>query len=232
VGLVLRPLAAACALLALVSAADARPWGWLGVRIRDLSEQEMEDISRRHGLREGFGVLIVEVMADTPAARAGLKNGDLVVAFNGRPVVDTRMLQRLIASASLGDEAKVTVLRPETGRRALTVQLAAMPPDVAGDRVAAEFGFLTREPVPEGEPARRLVGLVVPSVSVVARGSSAEEAGLRVGDVILSVNEAAVISREALRVALAEVPLDRPLRLSVRREGAVLSLSLAPSERR
>jgi S1-C subfamily serine protease len=192
----------------------------------------MEDISRRHGLREGFGVLIVEVMADTPAARAGLKNGDLVVAFNGRPVVDTRMLQRLIASASLGDEAKVTVLRPETGRRALTVQLAAMPPDVAGDRVAAEFGFLTREPVPEGEPARRLVGLVVPSVSVVARGSSAEEAGLRVGDVILSVNEAAVISREALRVALAEVPLDRPLRLSVRREGAVLSLSLAPSERR
>jgi len=232
VGLVLRPLAAACALLALVSAADARPWGWLGVRIRDLSEQEMEDISRRHGLREGFGVLIVEVMADTPAARAGLKNGDLVVAFNGRPVVDTRMLQRLIASASLGDEAKVTVLRADTGRRALTVQLAAMPSDVAGDRVAAEFGFLIREPASEAEPAGRRPAGIVPSISVVARGSSAEEAGLRVGDVIVSVNEAAVLSREAVRIALAEVPLDRPLHLTIRREGTVLSLSLAPSDRR
>ena len=228
---VLRPLAVACALLALVGVAEARPWGWLGVRIRDLSEQEMEDISRRHGLREGFGVLVVEVMTDTPAARAGLKNGDLVVAFNGRPVVDTRMLQRLIASASLG-EVKVTVLRPETGRRALTVQLAAMPADVAGDRVAAEFGFLVREPTPEGEATRPRPASIVPSVSVVARGSSAEEAGLRVGDVILSVNEAAVISREAARNALAEVPLDRPLRLTIRREGTVLSLSLAPSDRR
>ena len=53
----------------VASAADARPWSWLGVRIRDLSEQEMEEIATRHGIREGFGVVIVEVIADTPAAR-------------------------------------------------------------------------------------------------------------------------------------------------------------------
>jgi len=73
--------AAALALLLLLdAAADPRPWAWLGVRIRDMSEQEMEEISRRHGIREGFGVVIVEVLADSPAAGAGLKNGDVVVA--------------------------------------------------------------------------------------------------------------------------------------------------------
>src|ERR671924_2436349 len=96
-------LARALVFLALVialagSVAEARPWSWLGVRIRDLSEQEMEEIASRHGIREGFGVFIVEVMADTPAARAGMKNGDIVVAFGDRPVVETRLLQRLIAA--------------------------------------------------------------------------------------------------------------------------------------
>ena len=50
-------------LAVLTPPADAATrWGWLGVRIRDLSEQEMEDISKRFGLREGFGAVIVEVI--------------------------------------------------------------------------------------------------------------------------------------------------------------------------
>ena len=59
------------ALLLLGSAGPvwAASWGWLGVRISDLSEQEMEEISQKHGLREGFGVLIVEV----PVLEDGLR---------------------------------------------------------------------------------------------------------------------------------------------------------------
>ena len=88
----------------------ATSFGWLGVRIRDLSEQEMNDISQKHGLREGFGALIVDVMKETPAAAAGLKNGDLVVAFKNRPIVDTRTLQRYIAAAAVGETVTLTVL--------------------------------------------------------------------------------------------------------------------------
>ena len=85
----------------LAAAVDAAPrWGWLGVRIRDLSDQEVEEISKRFGLREGFGAVIVEVIKETPAAAAGLRTGDLVVAFRDRPVVDTRGLQRAIASTT------------------------------------------------------------------------------------------------------------------------------------
>ena len=53
---VTRALVALLLTLVLAGAADARSWSWLGVRIRDLSEQEMDDLSSRHGLAEGFGV--------------------------------------------------------------------------------------------------------------------------------------------------------------------------------
>ncbi|MGH7345474.1 MAG: PDZ domain-containing protein, partial [Candidatus Rokuibacteriota bacterium] len=105
-----RPIALAFLLIlaALASTVDAAQWAWLGVRIRDISEQEMDEISSRHGIREGFGVFIVEVMEGTPAQTAGLKTGDLVVAFEERPVTETRVLQRLVAASAPGREVHLT----------------------------------------------------------------------------------------------------------------------------
>ena len=118
--------ALALVLLVLAPLAEARSWAWLGVRIRDLSEQETEELSKRHGIREGFGVVIVDVMEDTPAARAGMKNGDIVVAFEGRPITETRLLQRLIARAPVDQDIRLTVLRTE-GRRPVAVRLVTIP---------------------------------------------------------------------------------------------------------
>jgi serine protease Do len=232
-----RALAMTAIALAIAGpSADARSWSWLGVRIRDLSEQEVEEISARHGIREGFGVVIVEVIADTPAARAGMKSGDVVVAFGERPVVETRLLQRLIAAAPVDREASLTVLRAE-GRRALNVRLTTMPPAVAGERVAAEFGFSLREPSPPAEPGSprptRAFELSVspsalPTVGAVSKGSAAEKAGLEVGDVIVAVAERPIVTVDAAREALAEREPDRPLPLTVRRGDRRLSLTLAP----
>jgi len=218
VGLV-SALCAALVLVAAASALDAAQWAWLGVRIRDLSEQEMNEITSRHGIREGFGVVIVEVMEGTPAEQAGLKNGDLVVALEERPVTETRVLQRLIASAGAGREVKLTVLRPD-GRRRLEVRLGAMPRPVLGERIAAEFGFLVREPEPAGS--------IAPVISVVIRRSAADRAGLEVGDVILQVNDQVVETREAMREILADASLDASLRLTIRRGAARLSVVVRP----
>ena len=114
----------------------------------------MESVSARHGVREGFGVVIVEVLEDTPAARAGMRNGDIVVALNDRPVTETRMLQRLIAAAGVDQDVRLIVLRPE-GRRPLAVRLSTMPRSTAGERVAVEFGFALREADPPAAGARR-----------------------------------------------------------------------------
>jgi S1-C subfamily serine protease len=221
----------AVALLAaslLGAAAEAAPrWGWLGVRIRDLSEQEMEEISKRFGLREGFGAVIVEVIKETPAAGAGLRAGDVVVAIRERPVVDTRSLQRAVAAARVGETVKLTVLRQEEGRRPMQIQIGAMPDAVAAERVAAEYGFLVRDP--EGQP--ELGGArppAVPSVAAVLPRSRAERAGLQVGDVLTEVNGHPVITLDAVREALLAAGPDGPLPLVVRRDQDRVMVTLEP----
>ena len=223
---------AALALLALAAAAAATPrWGWLGVRIRDLSEQEMEDISKRHGIREGFGAMIVEVLKDTPAEASGLRNGDLVVNFRDRLVVDTRTLIRVVAAAPVGESITLEVLRKEEGRRRLTVRLVAMPPPIAAERVAGEFGFVVRDPAREGPGGEAAPGSGRTVVAMVAKGGPAERAGLRAGDVLLEVNGRPTVSLDAVRDVLAGAALDRPLSLVVRRDADLLPVTVPPAAR-
>ncbi len=222
----LAALLLAAALAVTGTAAAAPSWGWLGVRIRDLSEQEMDEISQKHGLREGFGAMVVEVLKETPAERSGLKTGDVVVAVRDRPVVDSRTLQRYIASASVGETVPLTILRRSEGRRPISVRVGSMPQPVVAERVAAEFGFFVRD----GEPQPELAGArppdAPPSVSAVLPKSRADSAGLRVGDVLVEVNGRAVPTVDALRQALVDVSPDAPLALVVRRDRERVAVSL------
>ena len=220
-----RAFLAGALMLTLVATTGARPYAWLGVRIRDLSEQEMDDLAKRHGVREGFGVYIVDTIEGAPAQKAGIKKGDIVVAVNDRPIVETRLLQRLVAAAGFEKEVRLTVLRP-AGRSEVVVKLGVMPTAMAGERVAAEFGFVMREaeaPAPEASaPAGS------PAIVAVLKGSAAENAGLKVGDVILQVDGRDVPTGVAAREALADVDVARPLALTFRRAGASRSVTLAP----
>ena len=230
----MRPWAAALALAVILvtTGVEARAWSWLGVRIRDLSEQEGEELAKQHGIREGYGVVIVEVMEGTPAQRAGMKNGDIVVSIDDRPVTDTRLLQRLIAAGAVERDARVTVLRRE-GRRALGVRLVTMPRPIAGERVAAEFGFILREADPPSNiSSRRRPGASLPTVALVVRGSAAARAGLEENDVILQINETAVVSRDAARDALADLAPEQPFKLTVRRGDQHLAIEVPPADRR
>jgi len=225
----LRVASALVLLLALAAgdalAATAR-WGWLGVRIRDLSEQEMDEISKKHGLREGFGAMIVDVIKETPADRAGLQSGDLVVAFKDRPIVDTRTLQRYVAAAAVGETVTLTVLRRDLGRRPVQVRLGPMPDPVAAERIAAEYGFLVREPEAQSEPGGARPPAGPPAVAVVLPKSRAEVAGLRAGDVFVEVAGKPAPTLDAVREALLSVPDGGPLSLVVRRDQERLSVEL------
>ena len=214
------------ALAAPVAAASAR-WGWLGVRIRDLSEQEMEEISKRYGLREGFGAVIVEVIKGTPAAESGLRTGDVVVAFRDRPVVDTRSLQRAVGATTVGETIHLTVLRREEGRQPVPVKVASMPPAVAAERIAAEYGFLVRDPEAQPEPGGARPP-ALPSVAAVIPRSRAERAGLQVGDVLTEVDGRPVVTLAAVREALLAAGPDGPLPLVVRRDRERVAVTLPP----
>ena len=218
----------ALVLLALASGAVAgEQWGWLGVRIRDLTEQEMEEITKKVGVSEGYGVLIAQVMKETPAAASGLREGDLVVAIDGRPIVETRVLQKLVGATAAGRELAVVVLR-EGSRQEVRIRVGRMPADVVADRVALEFGFYVRDLADD-----RVAGQAEPRVPIVAgvgERSSAAQGGLRVGDRILSVNGADVDTLDAYRARLQEVYLRNPLKLRVDREGEPVLLTLPAAQ--
>lgn len=212
---------------ATMPATAGERWGWLGVRIRDLSEREMEDLAIRLGLREGYGVVIAEIIKDTPAESSDLRAGDLVVAIEGRPVVETRSLQRVVGSAASGRELSVVVLR-DGRRRELRVRVGQMPPDIVAERVAAEFGFLVRDSSADDPPPGASIRL--PVVAAVGEGSSAARGGLAVGDRILAVNGGEVASLEGFRRRLQDVLLRDEIRLRVQRQGEPFSLVLPPAQ--
>jgi len=226
-----RHLAAALLLLGAVLAAApadaAGAWGWVGVRIRDLTEQEMDDISRKFGLREGFGAMVVEVLKDTPAEAAGIHPGDVIVAVRNRPIVDTRALQREIGAAAVGDPVPLTVLRKDQGRRPVSVTVGAMPDAVVAERVAAEYGFFVGELELTSETSGGTRPPVAsPSVTGVLPKSRAATAGLRTGDVFVEVNGHPVGTLSALRDALVGVRPDGPLSLVIRRDRERVTVSL------
>lgn len=214
------------ALMVLSSGVAAgEQWGWLGVRIRDLTEQEMEEIAKKVGVREGYGVLIAQVMKETPAASSGLREGDLVVAIDGRPIVETRALQRLVGATPAGRELGLVVLR-ERDRQEVRVRVGRMPAEAVADRVAFEFGFFVRDATEATDvPEAR-----VPVVAGVAERSSAAQGGLRAGDRILTVNDAAVQTLEEFRARVQELYLRDTVRLRVEREGESLVLTLPPAQ--
>jgi serine protease Do len=209
------------------SAVAGEQWGWLGVRIRDLTEQETEDLSQKLGIREGYGVLIAQVMKETPAEAAGLRDGDLVVAVDGRPIVETRALQRLVGATPAGRDIALVVLR-EQARRELRVRVGRMPPEVVADRVALEFGFYVRD-VGEGQ-AGAPVESKVPVVAGVAERSSAARAGLLAGDRIVAINDAEVETVEAFRQRTQNLLLRDAIRLRVERKGEQVMLTLPPAQ--
>lgn len=225
-----RLLGVALLLLSLAApAASAERWGWLGIRIRDLSEAEMDDLSVKLGVAEGYGVMVAEVLKDAPAESSGLRAGDLIVAIEGRPVVETRGLQRLVGSAAAGRELSVVVLR-EGRRRELRVRVGQMPPEVVAERVAAEFGFMVRDATLDEARAgdARAEAIPPPVVAAVFERSPAARSGLRVGDRIVAVNGVEVLSLETFRRRMGDLSVKDELQVRVERQATPLTLVLPP----
>ena len=159
--------------------------GWLGVSMTDLTPQRAREL----GLDVAAGVLVDEVVDGSPAEKAGLRPGDVVTSFNGRPTPDGRRLRNAIAFTAPGTVAEVDVMR---GGKERTV--AAEVADLYESRLAAvggmsfqELGVGVRTVTPV--IARELGYRGVEGVQVVeiTPGSPAADAGLEAGDIIVSV---------------------------------------------
>ena len=164
--------------------------GWLGILIQDVNRELAESF----GMDEPRGAVVLQVVPDSPAEKAGFKVGDVVVEFNGKKIIRSSDLPLAVGRAPIGKKARVGLIR-EGKRRTLSVVIAELPPE----DVLAENG-----PAPTRKGKDKRLGLVVEDLTeeqrqrlelgergIVVREvdkGPAREAGIRRGDIILMIN--------------------------------------------
>ncbi|MEE9515427.1 MAG: DegQ family serine endoprotease, partial [Candidatus Brocadiales bacterium] len=197
--------------------------GWLGVSIQDVSEELAESF----GLPVAEGVLIGDVTPDSPAERAGVQRGDVVVGYQGKKVDDTNDLRNLVAQTPVGTEASLEVIRDNKPVH-LTVDIGEQPADLfarggaPGEPEAAEpprdYGMSLEDLDPnlaqrfgyEDETEGVLVTDVMP-------GGLASTAGLRPGDLVKEVNRQRITNLADFWRIAEESPKEKGLLLLVKR---------------
>ncbi len=182
--------------------------GYLGVNIQNITPALVDSFD----LKTNKGALVSEVVEDAPAAKAGLKQGDVITAVNGQPVTDANNLKLQVSTFAPGTKLNLDVLRDGKTKQ-LTATTAERPgsPRLAGGRngrrnqsedlAKDDEGVLNGVAVDDITPqARRqfnlpdrLKGAVIANVEA---GSAAAKAGLQPGDVILEINKKPVASAQ------------------------------------
>jgi serine protease Do len=154
--------------------------GWIGVQIQPVTE----DVADSLGLKEARGALVAEPQAGGPAARAGVKAGDVIVAVNGTAINETRDLGRVISGMSPGAAVRISVIRD--GQEKTFHMTAAILPEQRGTDASPETQRPSGTTVPElGITVTPQHGDDGVAVSEVDPEGPAADPGLKNGDVIL-----------------------------------------------
>lgn len=199
--------------------------GWLGVMIQPVSG----DLAESFGMEEAEGALIADLDPDGPAAKGGLQAGDVILEVNGETVDRSSSLPRLIGRVAPGDEVDLRLMRDGEERNE-AVELGSWPKaeEVSGssssDDSQVRLGVLVAEVDPETREQLNLQGGVM--VREVEPGSVAASAGLRAGDVMVSLDHRSLTSPEELRRIVEELPTDRAIPLRLYRDGRSLFVAL------
>jgi serine protease Do len=199
--------------------------GWLGVSIQPLTGE----LAKAFKLEPGHGVLVADVVPESPAAKAGIKTGDVITEYDGHAIGKAGDLPRLVSSTPVGQTATLHVLR-DGKPLAVTAQIATLPEPQKIAEVTPAGGKslgITVQPLTPALAKRLEVpdkaGLVV---AEVADGSPAADAGIQPGDVIVEVNRQPVHSVASLQKAIADQKVGEPTLLRVHRKDASLFVAI------
>ena len=184
--------------------------GWLGVRIQTVTE----DLASSLGLDRPYGALVASVIPNSPAEKAGIKPGDVILEFNDSEVTEMRKLPRLVAETKVNTKSNVTIWRNEK-KKSLKVVIAEMKEedkeveeskDSTNDpntlqsfyfeQLGITLSSITRDIRMRQNIPENVSGLIV---NKVEQNTDAEIKGIRPGDIIQEINQISVNDIKAFR---------------------------------
>jgi serine protease Do len=201
--------------------------GYLGVAIQDVTQP----MAQAFGMKEARGVVISDITEGSPADRAGLRRGDVILEVNGEPAVDSASVSLRISQFAPGSRARLTILR-DNKQQEITATLGELPAEreraqagPSGESGQARLGISAQELTPS---IARQLGLPSGTTGVlvadVQPGSVAAEAGLRRGDVIQEVNRRPVRSVTDFQRAVSGA--GDPVLLLINRGGSTIYVTI------
>lgn len=205
--------------------------GWLGIGIQELTEE----LATQFDVKPDDGVLVGNVMKDSPAEKGGLKTGDIIQELNETKITNVRQLQREVAQSAVNAPVKVRVLRDKQPLQ-LTIVLGEQPSEAAAApagspvETAERFGFSVQELTAELRDQLKIQAEGGVVVSGVEDDGPAARAGIRAGDVIVEANRERVRGVADFTRLLAQMRRGSNLLLFVQREGSSRFVVVAPKQ--
>lgn len=181
-------------------------WGFLGVGIQDLNRS----LTQALGMSEKKGALVTNILPGLAAEKAGLRQGDVILEFNGSPITDVRALQQSVARTPVGTKVTMKILRrgevqtvsAVVGKFAQEIEVVARP-EKSPEPVPKEvLGLTLEELTPETVKKFKLSVEKGVVVTEVTDGSSAARAGVRPGDLLAEVDQKRVKTLQEIQRAL------------------------------
>jgi serine protease Do len=203
--------------------------GMLGVQIQMVTPE----LAKSFGLKEPMGALVAEVNPGSPAAKAGIERGDVIVEYNATPIKDMHELPRLVAGTPPGKIANVKVLR-NGKEKDFTVTIAEMKPEMMsklgqqeeGESEKSSLGMTVQELTPQLARTLQLKEASGVVVVQVEQGSPAGDAGIHPGDLIEEVNGVPIKNLKDYNTQLANQKPGSAVRFLVKRRGKTMYVVL------
>lgn len=194
--------------------------GWLGVSIQNLTEELSSSFS--HDGTEG--ALVGQVQEKTPAAKAGLKQGDIITKFNGENIKNVNQLRNMVAATSPGTTVPVEVVR-DGQKKSLQATIEELPATITEEgepvtpQISADVGMTLENLTPEIARQLRTKRTEGAVVTGVLPGSVAQEAGIQPKDIIISVNGKSIKSVKEFNNLVDSKATKKGVRLVVETQG-------------